>query len=119
MSESQAPADVAVAFIEAFGRQDIDTLARYLAEEVVFESPRVRLTGARAVAEAVGQFAQAVIGVKILASLGDGEQALITYNMETGPFGTIRAVDHLVVRDGKIVADTLVFDTGALGQGTD
>jgi hypothetical protein len=32
-------------------------------------------------------------------------------HMATGPFGTLRAVDPLVVRDGRIVSDTLVFDT--------
>jgi hypothetical protein len=35
----------------------------------------------------------------------------VVYDMRTAPFGTIRAVDHLVVRDGRIVSDNLVFDT--------
>jgi hypothetical protein len=36
---------------------------------------------------------------------------MIMYDMATAPFGTIRAVDHVVVRDGRIVSDILVFDT--------
>jgi limonene-1,2-epoxide hydrolase len=111
MNEPQTPAEVAVAFVEAFARNDMDEVARHIADDIVFESPRVTVTGAEDVLAAIGQFARAVIGVKIIAALGDGEQALIMYDMETRPFGTMRAADHLVIRDGKIKADALVFDT--------
>jgi len=36
---------------------------------------------------------------------------MIMYEMVMGPFGTLRAAEHLVIRDGKITSDTLVFDT--------
>jgi hypothetical protein len=35
--------------------------------------------------------------------------------MDAGPLGTIRAADRFTVRNGRIVADELVFDTAALG----
>lgn len=106
-----SPADVATAFIEAFGRQDTTAVADLLAEDVVFTGPRATVTGAAAVAEAIGGFARAVTAVKIISVLGDDEQAVVMYDMETGPFGTLRAVDRLTVRDGRITSDTLVFDT--------
>lgn len=105
------PADVATAYIEAFGRRDLTAVATLLDADVVFESPRVRLTGAAPVLAAIEEFAQVVTGVDIIASLGDEEQATIVYDMKTGPFGTVRAVDHLIVRDGLITSDVLVFDT--------
>lgn len=105
------PADIAVAFIEAFGRNDMTTLASYLAEDVKFESPMADLSGAGAVTEAIGQFAQTVSAVQIITSVGDHERAVIMYDMETGPFGRLRAAEHLVIRDGKIASDQLVFDT--------
>lgn len=111
MSEDRRPSVVAVAFVEAFGRGDMATVAGLLADDVAFESPRVVLTGSGPVLEAMGQFAQAVTAVSVLAVVGDDERAMIMYDMRTVPFGTLRAVDHLVVRDGRIVADTLVFDT--------
>jgi hypothetical protein len=111
MAEPTTPADVATAFIEAFARNDMTAVGRYLAADVVFESPRVTVKGPAGVQEAMGQFARAVTGVEIVAVLGDDEQAMIMYDMETEPFGTLRAVDHLVVRDGKITSDVLVFDT--------
>ena len=107
MSEHRTPADMASAFVEAFGRGDMAVVA----DDVTFQSPRVALTGAEPVLAAMGEFAQVVAGVSVLAVVGDDERAMIMYDMATGPFGTLRAVDHLVVRDGRIVSDTLVFDT--------
>lgn len=106
-----APVDIARAFVEAFGRRDIDAMARHVADDIAFESPRASAQGAEAFLEAAGQFAQLVDGVRIIAAFGDHERALIMYDMETGPFGTLRAADHLVVRDGRIHEDLLVFDT--------
>jgi hypothetical protein len=113
------PREVAVSFIEAFGRGDRAALASLLADDVTFESPQVRLTGATAVVEAISRFADLVTGVTIHAVLGNEEQAMITYDMATKPFGTLRAVDHLVVRDGRIVSDVLVFDTYEVRRATE
>jgi hypothetical protein len=114
----RTPRDVAVSFIEAFGRGDRATLAGLLADDVTFESPRVRLAGAAAAVEAISGFADVVTGVTIHAALGDEEQAMISYDMAT-PFGTLRAVDHLVVRDGRITSDVLVFDTYEVRRATE
>jgi ketosteroid isomerase-like protein len=111
VNEHPTPADVASAFVEAFGRGDMEAVAGFLADDVAFESPRVALTGAGPVLAAMAEFAQVVTGVSVRAVVGDHERAMVMYDMATGPFGTLRAVDHLVVRDGRIVADTLVFDT--------
>jgi hypothetical protein len=105
------PVELAVEYIEAFGRRDMAAVANCLATGIRLESPRVRLSGIEPVLEAVGQFAQVVDGVEIIAALGDSEQATVMYDMRTGPFGTLRAANHLLVQDGKVVADTLVFDT--------
>ena len=113
-ADGTSPVEVAVAFVEAFGRNDMTTLRGLLAPDIVFESPRGRLVGPEAVFEAVAGFAPAVTGLTVLAAHGDGERATVVYDMETGPFGTLRAVDHVVVRDGRIAQDVLVFDTHPL-----
>lgn len=114
LADERPAVAVAVALVEAFGKHDMATVARLLADDVVFESPRVRITGAEAVLEAMGEFARAVTGTTVIDAFGDDERAMVMYDVETGPFGTLRAVDHLVVRDGRITSDVLVFDTGAL-----
>ncbi len=111
MREPRTPAEIAVAFIQAFARRDLAAVAALLADDVVLESPQVRLTGAPAVARAIGDFAQVVDGVDNLTAVGDGNRAMVMYDMRTTPYGTLRTVDHIEVRDGRIVSDILVFDT--------
>src|SRR5437879_5202404 len=104
-STHPAPAEVALAFTEAFGNHDMTRVAGYVADDIVFESPRVRITGAEPFLETFTQFAQVVTRVTVLPVLGNDERAMIMYDMETAPFGTLRAVDHLVVREGRITSD--------------
>jgi hypothetical protein len=111
MTDSAKPADIALAFIDAFARRDMTAVAGHISDDIVFESPQVRLAGAEAVLAAIGQFAQVVVGVSNVTVVGDDDRAMIMYDMETGPFGTLKTVDHIVLRDGKIVSDVLVFDT--------
>ncbi|MQY19743.1 nuclear transport factor 2 family protein [Nocardia macrotermitis] len=111
-----ASVPVAVAFVEAFGRRDLVTMTAMLHEDVVFDSPRTHLTGAADVSAAIGEFAEAVTGVDILDAFGDDERALVVYDMHTGPFGTLRTVDHITVRGDRIASDTVVFDTARLSR---
>ncbi|MGK8509593.1 nuclear transport factor 2 family protein [Nocardia asiatica] len=111
----QAAVVVAVAFVEAFGKRDMSAVSALLADDVLFQSPRVRITNATDVLAAITDFAQAVTGVDIIDAFGDDERAVVVYDMHTGPFGTLRTVDHVVVRHGRILADTVVFDTRRLG----
>lgn len=113
-SERPAAVRVALEFLDAFATKDETKLASLLDAEVVFESPRTTLTGVDAVATAIGGFAQAVLGISVIAAYGDDERAVVMYDMDLGPLGTIRASDHLIVKAGKVISDQLVFDTHVL-----
>jgi SnoaL-like protein len=111
MTQDQSPVAIAVAFIKTLETGDMATAASYLADDVVFEGPMTRFTDAKTYLVAMGQFAEAVGAVNVIATVGDGEQAAVVYDMKTGPFGTIRAIEHFVINDGKIQTDRLAFDT--------
>lgn len=102
-------------FLDAFAARDRQALRAVLHDDIVFVSPRVRVEGAEAVADAMLEFAALVESVDVKAVTLDGDRALVTYDMVTGPFGVIRAADALDLRDGRIVRDLLVFDTSVLG----
>jgi ketosteroid isomerase-like protein len=114
MTGSSAPTAIAAEYLRAFAAGDMDAVRAHLAEDVVFESPPVRLTGIDDVVAAIEQFAEAVEHLTIIAAHGDGQTALVMYDVRTGPFGILRAAERLVVRDGKIALDQLVFDTYAV-----
>jgi len=114
MTDQARPVDIGRAFIVAFGRRDMATVAGYVDDDIIFESPMTKTAGAAAYQQAVGSFAELVSGVEIIAAAGDDEQAKILYDMATVPFGTLKAAEYLVIRGGKITTDLLVFDTHEL-----
>jgi hypothetical protein len=116
MPEHPTPADVAISFTEAWTSHDMDTAARYVADDVVFEGPLSQATGITEYIEGLSQFAQAVTGLQILAVVADDERAMIMYEVTTGPFGMLRAAEDLVISGGKITRDTLVFDAQAVRE---
>jgi SnoaL-like domain len=111
VTEQATPADLTVAFTRAWSSGDMDTVGRLIAEDIAFESPMVQLSGVGPYLEAVGQFAQLVSEVNIIAVMGEKDRSIIMYDMKTGPFGTLRAAEHFVFENGKIKSDQLVFDT--------
>jgi hypothetical protein len=111
MHEQGTPVDVAIAFTEAWTSHDMTTAAGYVADDVVFEGPMTQSTGIDGFMEGLSRFAQVVTGLQILAALGTDERAMIMYDLTTGPFGRLRAAEDLVIYEGKIIRDTLVFDT--------
>jgi hypothetical protein len=119
MPEHLTPVNVAIAFTEAWTSHDMTTAASYVGEDVVFEGPMSQAAGAEAFIDGLSRFAQMVKGLKVIAALGDEERAIIMYDLATGPFGRLRAAEDLVIRDGKITGDTLVFDTHPIREARD
>jgi hypothetical protein len=112
MSTSSSPRDIAVTFTQAWAHQDFDRAAGYLADDVEFDGPAAgHITGKQQYMDALSRFAVHVTGIEFICALGDDEQAAIFYNATTSQQGTNTFAERLVIRDGKIVSDRLVFDT--------
>jgi hypothetical protein len=78
---------------------------------VVFDGPGGHSVGARAYLEGLTPSAQRTTGMRIIAALDDEDQALIMHEVTIGPSVTVTCAEHLTIRDGKIQADRLTFDT--------
>lgn len=111
MSQQQTPLAIGLAFTHAWTSHDMDTAAGYIAKDITFDGPMNHTTGDKAYMEALTRFANTVTGLKILAAFGDDQQALIMYEVTTAPFGPIPTAELLTIKDGKIQADRLIFDT--------
>jgi len=111
MSQQQTPLAIAIAFTQAWTSHDMDTAAGYVAKDITFDGPMNHTTGDKAYMEALTRFANTVTGLNILAAFGDDQQALIMYEVANSPFGPIPSAELLTVKDGKIQADRLIFDT--------
>ncbi|HEY7974602.1 MAG TPA: nuclear transport factor 2 family protein [Ktedonobacterales bacterium] len=116
MSERLDTAAIARAFTEAWSSHDMETAAGYLAEDVTFDGPINHSSGRQAYIEGLSAFAQRVSHLKIIAALGDDTQAMIVYELTTGPL-TATYAERLTFSDGKIQTDQLIFDSYPMRQG--
>ena len=61
--------------------------------------------------DGLAKLAADVKGVRMIAAFGDETQALLMYDLSTGPFGVLTCAKHLIVKDGKITRDQITFDS--------
>jgi SnoaL-like domain len=109
----EAPA-VALAYHRAWTARDFAAAARLLASDLETDVPLNRYAGKDEFVGALTGFAGLVHRVELLARFGRGDEALLLYDMETEPFGTIRIAEHFTVSGGLIARIRHVHDTAAL-----
>ena len=66
---------------------------------------------AESFAAALASFASMVTSVELLAMMSDGDEAMLLYDLEAGPVGTLRVAEHFTVANGKIVRIRQIHDT--------
>ena len=109
-------AEIARAFTQAWTSGDMETAAGYLADDVTFDGPINHSSGKQEYIAGLSAFARRASDLNILAALGDDDQAIIMYELTTGPLRAIYA-ERLTIRDGKIQTDRLVFDSYPMRAG--
>jgi hypothetical protein len=110
--------DLVTAYQDAWTSGDLDTAATYLAPDFRFDGAGASFTSVDEFLPFLARFGARIgRGWRQVAAFGDGDEALVMYELR-GPAGQALplTVDHFVVRDGLIAAETLVFDTAAFGQ---
>ena len=75
MTTQLAPADLARAFIETWAKSDMEDLATYAAADISYGGPLTSAERVEAYLSAVGAFSELVSQGRILAALGDDDQA--------------------------------------------
>jgi hypothetical protein len=103
---------IATTFLDAWVAQDLDTAGAQLADDFVFDGPVAHyrsaadfLTGSRNFVKTIEPRWDRI------AAFGDGEQALLLYDVVLLSGRRLRIADHYQVRAGKIVQEEIVWDT--------
>jgi ketosteroid isomerase-like protein len=111
MTEHPGPAlQVALAYYQAWTRNDIAAAMRHLADDVVCDAPAGRIEGAQAYQQFLGPFAQMLLSAELLAAFGDETKAVLVYDTRTPPVASAPGAECVTVRDGKIVHNRFIFD---------
>jgi hypothetical protein len=114
------PRDIALAYIVACGRKDLDTVASLLSPHIQFVGPSNTSTGAAPYLESLRQLGPIWVRSDVRRAFSDGSTVCVLYDFVTNTAaGAVPIVELLTVEDGKIASVTLIFDRVAFKPASD
>src|SRR5262249_60223356 len=99
------------AYHSAYCGGDVPAAAALLGDQFSFSSPMMAFDTSQQHVAALIRFVPFITRVDLISELyGDGEATLV-YDLHTSlPAGIQRSAEHFRVRDGRIIAITIIFD---------
>jgi ketosteroid isomerase-like protein len=111
---AQDTAEIVRAYHDAWTRKDYARAKALLARPLAVEVPVNDYPTTESFAAALESFGSMVSSVELLAAMSEGNEAMLLYDLEAGPVGTLRVAEHFTVGDGKITRIRQVHDTVAV-----
>ncbi len=103
--------DIVTAYQNAWTRQDFDAAARYIADDVVFVTPRQRLQGIDQFMQMIRAFSQRIEPRwELVASTQAENSVLLLYRIFTTGGSPALCADFFTVASGRIATEMLTFD---------
>jgi hypothetical protein len=104
------PRAIAIAYIEAVGRHDLEHVAALLHPDVRFESPARHLTGAAEYIAALRKLAPIIARNEIKFTISEGNDVCIVYDFITDTsVGAVPSVECLTIEEGLVRTVRLIF----------
>jgi ketosteroid isomerase-like protein len=108
---TETTVNLALAYYQAVGNKDTVALAEFLHPDVRLIGPLDEVAGKEAVHQAVTKFAALFKSLRVRASFGSQDQAMVNYDVDFGqPFGICRTVSLLTFQQNLIARIELFFD---------
>lgn len=103
---------LAKAFYTAFGEKNIGSIEKFLHPDVQLITPLSKQQGKEAYLEAAKNFMPFFDALTIRTSFGEGDQALVVYDLECpAPIGKVPAAALMTFQEGLITRNELFHDT--------
>jgi ketosteroid isomerase-like protein len=110
----QDTAGMVRAYHEAWTGKDFARATSLLADSLTVEVPVNDYPTTESFGAALRSFGSMVSNVELLAAMSDGNEAMLLYDLEAGPVGTLRVAEHFTVEGGKITRIRQIHDTAAV-----
>jgi hypothetical protein len=94
--------------------KDFSAASKLLAEGLETDLPTNLYAGKQEFVEAIRGFGQLVSSVRILSEYARPGEAVLVYDLVTGPIGTLRIAEQYTVVEGKITFIRQVHDTATM-----
>jgi hypothetical protein len=102
------------AYHRAWTSKKFDEAVRLLAPNLEVEVPINDYPTTESFAEALVGFGGLVTGVELLSELGEGNEAMLLYEIVVEGLGKIRIAEHFTVAEGQITRIRQIHDTAEL-----
>ena len=105
------PKTIALAYIDACGRRDLDTVAPLLAEDMKFMGPGNTVTGAAPYLAVLRRLGPIWVRSDVKKVFTDGADVCVIYDLVTdSPAGAVPIVEWLHIEGDRIATVMLFFD---------
>jgi len=114
------PKSIALAYIDACGRKDLDTVASLLAPDMHFVGPGNTVNGSEPYLAVLRRLGPVWKSSDVKKVFTDGPEVCVIYDFVTStPAGSVPIVEWLRVEEGRIVSVKLYFDRVAFKPAAD
>jgi ketosteroid isomerase-like protein len=111
MFEKIEPRQIAAAYYTAWTAGDFDEVMKWVADDVVCETPSGLLAGARSFRKFWVDFVtQVVKRVELIALFGDIDSAVILYSCDLACAVDQRVAEWIRIRNGRISHSLMIYD---------
>lgn len=102
---------IALTYLDACARHDLDTVARLLADDLQFTGPATTVTGAAPYLAILRRLSHAWVRSEVKKVFTDGNEVCVIYDFVTDtPAGSVPIVEWLRLEGGRIQSVRIYFD---------
>src|SRR4051812_45963387 len=107
---TQSPEAIALAYLDAVGKKELERVQSLLAPDVEFAGPAMKLSGAPELMAAFRRIAAIHVRNDVERVFSDGNEVCVIYDFVTDVVGAVPTVEWLRVESGRIRAIKLYYD---------
>jgi predicted ester cyclase len=107
---SNTPEAVALAYLDAVGKKELDRVASLVDPEVRFTGPMSNYTGVRDLLAAFRNIGAIHVRNDIVRVFSDGNEVCVIYDFVTDTVGALPTIEWLRVENGRIQSINLYYD---------
>ena len=115
---TDAPADVAASYFDAWKRGDFARLRAILADDVTFDGPLGHAANAEECIAGLRRMSEIVTDIVVRKTFIDGPDVLTWFDLHTATTAPLPTVNWRHVDNGKITAIRVTFDPRPLTSGS-
>lgn len=107
---TQAPEAIALAYLDAVGKKDLERVEALVDPQVRFAGPAMTISGARDLLAAFRRIGAVHVRNDVQRVFSDGNEVCVIYDFVTDAIGAVPTIEWLRIENGRIRDVKLYYD---------